>query len=389
MTEAADRVMSGDVFAGLLGVWTAAELDQALPERPRGEVARWPMLGIFLLLWQWAFENRVRTFERVLPILWPVTRMIVRRYHKTMAPDPVSPVALFKGRKALGCESLRSLWSIANAKALARFDTLSRTLGLRVQALDGSWLNLPHAHALADEFGRPSAEGQKKPMPQMLMVTMNLVNLGWFTDVRLGRYDDSELRLAQEMTATLGRDDLLLCDRLFFDTVWMSDLVGRGVELLFRATEQRVLSFTAEAIAEVQRQRNLGGTVDCEVAVKVATNHHGKPASLLRLRYVEIAIAGEILRFLTTLSQARLGAEAVAELYLLRWGIETDYRLFKGADHLPVVLSRTPATVHQEIILRILAHNSVRFVQAEACLLKEASPPVATSVFPLRRRRGA
>jgi uncharacterized radical SAM superfamily Fe-S cluster-containing enzyme len=238
-----------------------------------------------------------------------------------------------------------------------------------VYAVDGSWLNLPHAQALVDAFGRPSAASGKTPMPQLLLVTMDLVNLGWFTDLRLGRCNHSELALAREMTDSLGKGDLVLGDRLFFQTSWIAALVRRGVEALLRAAKNRITSLTAESIVAVQRQRRGGGVIDCEVELKVATDHHGKPTALLPLRYIEITINGETYCFLTTLSKDRISAPAVAELYLARWEIETDYRLFKGPNHLPVIISRTPMTVRQEILLRILTHNSVRFVQADACLL--------------------
>jgi len=389
MRTAETEFMGEDAFGSLLGLWSERELEEAVPERTRARQARWPLIGIFLLLWQWALENRTRTFEKALPMLWPTTRAFVRAHGKAMAPLPVTPVALLKGRKILNTKPLLTLWSIANDKALSRFDPLTRTLGLRAYAVDGSWLNLPHAEALVEEFGRPQSAGKNKPMPQLLMVTMDLVNLGWFTDVRLGRYDDSELTLAMEMTASLGKGDLLLGDRLFFETPWMAGMVGQGVELLLRVSENRVRSFTEESINEVLRQRQLGVVVDCKVDLKVATNHHGKPLSLLRMRYVEITIHGEVLRFLTTLSEEKASAARAAELYLARWGIETDYRLFKGPDHLPVVLSRTPMTVRQEILLRVLAHNSVRFVQAEACMLEQAPHPVQAGVFSLQPRLAA
>jgi len=381
--------VDGGVLAELLGVWTERELLDAVPERPRERLAQWPMQAIFLLLWQWAMENRARTFEKALPMLWPMTRELMLACGKTMASTPVTPVALLKGRKTLGTDPLYALWDIANNKALRRFDQLTRVLGLRAYAVDGSWLNLPHSHALVEEFGRPSSSGKRKAMPQMLMVTMDIVMLGWFADARMGRHDESELGLAKEMTSSLGKGDLLLGDRLFFDTLWMWGMARRGVEMLFRVSKLRVKSLTPESIERVSSQRKTGSVVDCEVDLKVAANHHGKSALLLRLRYVEITIGGEVLRFMTTLSKIMISADGVAELYLIRWGIETDYRVFKGTDHLPVALSRTPATARQEILLRILAHNSVRFVQAEACLLENDPRPAPDDFFSLHQRLAA
>lgn len=236
--------------------------------------------------------------------------------------------------------------------------------------MDGSHLNLPSRRELEQEFGRPGSTGGRPSLPQALLVTLDWLCVGWFYDWKLARYDAAELALARDLCVRLQDGDLLLADRLFFDPHWFAQLHGRGVKFLFRATADRWLSLTKSARLRVQRQRHRhSGHVDLWGDLHVRDPLTGKRTGTVRVRYLEIPQAGaDTLRFFTNLDAAFLPAQEAATLYFKRWGTETEFRLFKGPDHLPVVLSRKPQTVRQEILLRILAHNAVRHVQALACL---------------------
>lgn len=97
------------------------------------------------------------------------------------------------------------------------------------------------------------------------------------------------------------------------------------------------------------------------------------------------------MRMIVSLSEERPSFRQCCAMYGERWGIETQCRFFKGPDHLPVVLSRKPGSVRQEILVRVMAHNWVRSVQAQACLAARAA---GGGAFPpgghdINRSRGA
>lgn len=93
----------------------------------------------------------------------------------------------------------------------------------------------------------------------------------------------------------------------------------------------------------------------------------GKRTGTLRARYLGVPQPDhDTLRVSTNLDAGFLPAAEATALYFQRWGVETDFRRLQGPDHLPVVLSRKPQTVRQEIVLRLLAHYAVRHVQALA-----------------------
>jgi hypothetical protein len=271
---------------------------------------------------------------------------------------------------SLGTAPFEALFEMANRRTACRLDELRLYKGLRLSAVDGAHLNLPSRAELEKEFGRPASTGDRRSLPQALLVTLDWIQLGWFYDWRLARYDAAELALARDLCAKLGDGDLLLADRLFFDPHWFTQLERCGVKFLFRATLSRWLTLTKSSRERVERQRrDHHGWVDLWADLHVRDPVTGKRSGTFRVRYLEIPQTGrDTLYFFTNLDATFLPAEDAARLYFQRWGIETDYRLFKGPDHLPVVLSRKPQTVHQEILLRLLAHNAVRYVQGLACL---------------------
>lgn len=283
-------------------------------------------------------------------------------------------------RRALGTAPFEALLATANQRVSQELDELCRFKGLRVCAVDGSRLNLPSRPELEQEFGRPRSTGERRSLPQALLVTLDWLYLGWFCDWKLARYDAAELDLARDLCARLRDGDLLLADRLFFDPRWFVQLNRRGVKFLFRATANRWLSLSKSAKARVKRQRHRCAChVDLWADLHVRDPHTDKRTGTVRVRYLEIPQPGaDTLRFFTNLTADVLPAQDAAKLYFQRWGVETDFRLFKGPDHLPVVLSRKPLTVRQEILLRILAHNAVRHVQALACLRQRLVQPQST-----------
>ena len=350
-------------------LWTKKDLEDATKDHKRAVQAKWPILAIIFLLWRWALENRKLTFETLLPKHWTELKLLLNLKKNAMVNAPVTASAFAQARQKIGIKPIQKLYEMSNKKMMAEFEEMSHYKGLRLYAVDGTSINLPSRTELEKTFGRPSSGLDiKKCYPQAFLVTLELIRLGWIKDYRLDRYDMSELKLAKDMAKSLCKGDLLLGDRLFFETSWFFDLNKRNVKFLFRANSNRNKSLTKESQVVIDNLRKHSDKIDCMVDLKVNTNNKGRPKRFLRLRYIEIHRTDQnTLYFFTNLSGGNVVTDEIEELYRKRWGIETDYRVFKGPKHLPVVLSRKVKTVKQEILLRILAHNSIRYVQAEAC----------------------
>lgn len=64
------------------------------------------------------------------------------------------------------------------------------------QLLYRSWHLVLAFAELEEEFGRPRSTGGQRSLPQALLVTLDWIQLGWFYDWKLARYDAAELALA-------------------------------------------------------------------------------------------------------------------------------------------------------------------------------------------------
>ena len=307
---------------------------------------------------------------------WAVVVKTMEDLHVDISHRAVSPAALCKGRQSVGTAPFVALHAMANERHLLEHHRLTVFKGYRLWAVDGSNLNLPSNKDLEHVFGRPSSTGKNRASPQASFVALELVYTGWIIEFRLAHCDASELALSKEVTAELGAGDLLLADRLYFDPAWYADLCRRKVKFLFRLNCNRHESLTPESQLKIKALR-LKGNVDCQVDLRVKTAN-GHYELLKDLRYIEFKRSGaDTLYLITTLNEKEASLTEAVELYRMRWEIETNFRFFKGQNHLPVVRSKKEDTVRQEVILHVLGHNSVRFIQAEACLAEAETRPCA------------
>jgi hypothetical protein len=328
------------------------------------------IVPFIFFLWCWALENRKITLEQALIKCWSQLQELFHGKKDIVSDKPISPPTLLQARQNLGIDIPFAMLNNATERVFERFDEMTRWKGLRVYAVDGSNLNLPRRKELVEEFGHHISGDKEAYYPQAQFVTLELLNMGWIVDYVLDHCYGSELDNAKQLSERLGMNDLMIADRLYFDPAWFKELTEKGTSILVRLASNRYQSLIDEDRLLVELNRIEGDTIDIDAELKVKSKSGGKPGSLLPVRYIEIPREdNETLRFLTTLPRSLASIDEIQELYKQRWGIETDYRIFKGPDHLPDVASRKVSTVEQEIIFRVLAHNSVRWVQAEACEL--------------------
>ena len=321
-----------------------------------------------LVLWQWGLRSREEPFTAIVDKLWGMLVETMDLMGQSIRAAAVTPAALCKARRGVGTAPFEQLHRTATGKHRRRHIDLTLHRGYRLYAVDGSTLTLHANEPLTAAFGRPGSTGGRRSPPQATFTILELVNTGWIVDYRLGRHDDAELQQSKSLAEGLGEGDLLLADRLYFDPQWYTDLSRRAVKFLFRLNCNRYESLVPESRRRVEEQRSRGN-VDCTVDLRVKAGKGRNACTLHGLRYIEIRRDGtETLYFITNLGPDELGTLEAADLYRMRWEIETNLRYFKGQNHLPAVRSRREDTVRQEVLLHVLAHNSVRFIQAEACL---------------------
>ena len=185
-----------------------------------------------------------------------------------------------------------------------------------------------------------------------------------------GENQTGETALLRQMFGQFQRGDVALADALFANFWTLAALLKRGVDTIVRRDGKRPLDWRVG--------KRLGKKDHLVVWHKPAKpvwmsrkEYHRMPAELcLRELAVDVAQPGFRTRrvvIVTTLLEIQLyPRQEVAAAYRARWHAELDLRAIKQVMAMEVLRCKTPAMVHKEIWMHLLAYNLVRTLLADA-----------------------
>ncbi len=281
--------------------------------------------------------------------------------------------ALSQARKRLGVEPLHELRRrCVRARASAATPGAAYR-GLLLRAWDGTTLEVPDEAVNRDAFGKPGASRGEAAFPQVRLTALievgTRVPLAWTQ----GPYRESETAQARALHHHLAPGQLLLADRGYLGADHWRQAAATGAQLLWRARRDTALP-VHRVLADGSWHSRYG-------------DHP--------VRVVEYALAeapDETYRLVTTLRDPEAAPAAeLAALYHERWEIETAYDELKT--HMlgprPILRSKTPDLVRQEVEGLLLAYHAVRTFLAEAADAEALDPDDLSFVHAVRvvRRR--
>ena len=288
--------------------------------------------------------------------------------------------------------------------------------GHRVFLLDGSGFSMPDTPALQAQFGQPGgqAEGCGFPVAHLLARFDAATGLLLRTTVLPMRSHD--LAGAPAMHADLRVGDVLVGDRAFGSYAHLALCQQRGVHGVFRAHQKQIVDFRPRRRQASQRWRRGGGKGRPSSRWLKRLGQHDqlveyvkpkeRPAWLTQEQYAalpEVLVVREV-RYaipdrtrrtrVVTLVTTLLGAEQypakdLAQLYGLRWAVETNLRHLKQTLHLDVLRCQTVEGVLKELAVFVLIYNLVRRVMWEAARRQGVAPERASFVDAWRWLRHA
>lgn len=226
-----------------------------------------------------------------------------------------SKQAFSKGRLRIKPDAIRTLFAFTVNEFYnsAPFNTF---LGYRVLAIDGTRLNLPNTAELAEEYGTQTSQGPAQ-VQALVSCLYDVVNK-LLVDVRFSPCKSSEREDAADMIRALRGQcsvkDLILMDRGY-----------PSAELLYQLESQNqayVVRCCTEFVRGMKRQGN-----DCTIEHRFAKlkNHPFK----LRIVTVQLPNGKEEI-LATNLYSEDITPEILAQIYQMRWGIETQYDNIKN-----------------------------------------------------------
>jgi hypothetical protein len=272
---------------------------------------------------------------------------------------PSSP-AISKARTRLGPAVLAALFDRV-CVPVATPDTAGAFYrSWRLVAVDGTTFDAPDEAVNTARFGKPSNDQGTGAFPQVRVVALAECGTHAVFAAALGGIGTGEQDLFRRLLGKIGPGMLVLADRNFLGHPLWAAAAATGADLLWRAksdlrlpvvTELADGSYLSHLAAPGTRGRRQRITVRViEYTLKASGSAHPHRA-------------GEVYRLVTTILDPELApAEELAAAYAQRWEIESVFDEIKThqLESRPVLRSRDPDGVEQEIWGILLVHHAIR-----------------------------
>jgi hypothetical protein len=275
-------------------------------------------------------------------------------------------------RQRLGAEPVRAVARHALRPLADEATPGAFYRGLRLLTLDGFNLAVADSPDNALLFGRHANQHGASGYPAVRVVALMEAASHATLDYELGHGSASETVLAVPLLGRLPAGCLLLWDSHFYSFDHLRRVLGRGGHVLGR-------------LSKSVKPRLLRRLSDGSYLAEVRSGHRSRfgTRGRLRLRLLPYRLAdparGDPARthrlFTTLLDEQAHPATELIVLYHERW--EQELAIDELKTHQlgrPVLRSRTPEGVEQEVAALLIAHHSVRRVMAEAARQAKVPP---------------
>jgi hypothetical protein len=280
-------------------------------------------------------------------------------------------------------------------------------LGHRVALVDGSTFSMPDTPELRAHFGQPPKQRPGCGFPVAHIVALFDAETGFIRDVAVGPLATHDMSQVARLHPQLAPGDVLVGDRGFCSYAHFALLSQANVHAVLRVHQAQIVSFhphrpsAAEIVGTgIPQSRWLARLGPCDQLVEwikprtapkwmSAAQFAALPDKLV-VREIKRRIrtpgcrVGKVTVVTTLLNTARYPAQAIVDLYGVRWQIEVDLRDLKITLGLDVLKGHKVETVLKEMYALVLIYNLVRLVAATAAARQHRSPQRISFIDALR-----
>lgn len=324
----------------------------------------------------WSFFDQVQTpgcscREAVRKVIAFTRRMLPREKDIGIS---VNTAAFCKARAKLPLEVLNKINTHLVDRLQRHIPSRDLWHGRHIRTVDGTGVSMPDTPANQERW--PQSKGQK---PGCGFPSMNLVGLfclvtGALIKVAYGNRHSHESKLFQSLYDTLNPDDVLVADRGFCSFAAFAGLIARSVDPLMRLPENKIRKAIG---AKLPKSDNFDVIITWDRPAqrpKWMTREEFVllPKSIL-VRVVRYTIAQRGFRsqrvtLVTTLLDASIPANDLAELYFRRWDVELHFREIKIHLNMDVLRCLSPHMIKRELRMHFIAYNLIRCVMQTSAL---------------------
>lgn len=252
-------------------------------------------------------------------------------------------------------------------------------LGRKAVFVDGSTVSMPDDKRLVAEFGRTGSKHGKSRFPVARLVVAQDARTSQFIDYALANYHTSEAALFREIMPKLPAGAIWVADKYYGSSVLYHLSSQAGLDYLTPLHQKRDGKQLTAAGKKIGKDEWI---VELSVSAPVKRKYPelNLPAQiktrLLRVKYKNYRGENKTLWLCTSLlDHVKYPRGEIAELYRVRWGIETHIGFLKTELNMAVLKSKTPDNIRKEFAALILAHNIIWRLINESGELNENHKP--------------
>jgi hypothetical protein len=240
-----------------------------------------------------------------------------------------------------------------------------------LKVVDGTCLNLPDTPKNRAAYPQSQDQQPECGFPLLRLVAVFSLETGALQERAYAPYTTSENALYQSLWPTFQKGDLLLGDRNFGSWGALASLQIQGVDGLFGLHARRPSHFRQGQYLGPNDRRVTWPKPKDQPANLTPEQWQALPATLtVRLVRFGVPLANgrrKKIILVTTLTDPLLWpVEVLAALYARRWRIELFLDDIKTTLHLEMLSCLTPAMIHKELEMHLIAYNLIRSLMSEA-----------------------
>ena len=244
-------------------------------------------------------------------------------------------------------------------------------LGRSVKVVDGSGLSMPDTPSLQKLYPQPKGAKPGCSFPVMRVVALFCLGTGVLIEMAKGSLQVGERALFRSLWGLLEKGDVVLADRGFCGYAEFFFLRQRGVDCVMRAQTHRTVGrIPLKSLGPGDRLvlwlKSKPGPRWPDKAVWNAL------PEAMRLREIafRVGVKGFRVKAITVvttlLDPIAFPPEAFAGLYRRRWQAELFLRDIKTTMGMDILRCKSPAMIHKELTMHLIACNLVRLTMLEA-----------------------
>ncbi len=270
--------------------------------------------------------------------------------------------------------------------------------GHRVVLVDGSSFSMPDTPALQKHFGQPGAQKKGCGFPRAHLLAAFDAHSGLILEVIASALRTHDMALASQIHPKLRSGDLLVGDRGFCSFAHLALILQNELQACLRMHQKQIVDFrphrphqrskrAGKGLPRSRWLKKLGVRDQLVDWIRPAaapdwmsdTEFERLPASIrvreLRYRVQRRGLRTRDVTLATTLyDEQTYPAEAIAELYGMRWRVETNLRHLKSTLGMEILHCESVDGVLKEMWMFALVYNLVRMVMLEAARRQEVAP---------------